>query len=85
MELTHSTRVARSGRLSSNVIGTKMKKFVISFISIPISMGLIYFGLLYSTERLDEIALSETNKIKNEIERIQTTKGKFPQDMDKFL
>ncbi len=45
----------------------------------------IYFALFYSAEKLDQLALSETKKIINEIGNYRKNNGRFPENVKQLM
>jgi hypothetical protein len=62
-----------------------MKKILISSAIIIAVIVPIYLALLYSAERIDQMALSETKMIISEIESFKNSQGRFPEDLKQFI
>ena len=62
-----------------------MKKFFLVLATILVLGISVYFVLFYSSEKLDQLALAETNKIIAEVERSIVKNNKFPDNVGKII
>jgi hypothetical protein len=73
------------GRCAGTLYEKKMKKFFLILATI-LAFGMsVYFVLFYSSEKLDQLALAETNKIIVEVEQSISKNNEFPDNVGKLI